>query len=229
MLELVNSRQVVRDLQQVSRAVRRIQRRAAFAGKEALNDTAKAAAVRQKQDIGKWIDRPKPFTEKGFAVDYASKDKLESSVYVKRIQAEYLKWQVFGGTRKSGDSVPVRKPGAAGFNYRLTKYGNIPGKRGGFAALKRRPNIFVGRPKWGDRYGPAGIWQREQGRKKRGRWLRLLVAFEPITKYRVTSFGVAFSGESPFFLISRNVGDDTLADNLDEQMVREFGAAGFVL
>lgn len=75
------------------------------------------------------LDRPTPFTQKGFYVKAAKRDNLVAEVGFKDIQAKYMKYQVEGGVRKSTDA-GIKMPG----NIQLNTFGNIP--KGMIAKLK---------------------------------------------------------------------------------------------
>lgn len=133
----------------------------------ALNDVATDVVSDLNRQLPRRIDRPTPFTQKAFAILYAKKSNLNATILIKDIQAGYLTAQEYGGTRYPKNAalvVPV--------NQRLNKYGNLP--RGAIKRILARKDTFAGRIN-----GNAGIYQRIKG----GR-LRMLVAFEPRTKYR---------------------------------------------
>ena len=152
-----------------------------FALSKGLNDTATEAINAMKAQLPKKLDRPTPFTMRAFALKRSTKRNLVATVYVKPIQAEYLEYQILGGTRRpKGKALLVPR------GVRLNKYGNIPRKR--VQTLLARPDTFSGTIN-----GVAGIWQRGH-HTKTGRWstagkakptsLRLLVAYEPKASYR---------------------------------------------
>lgn len=161
-----------------------------FAAAVALTRTAKAAAEEEKQEASRKLEEPTPFTLRGIRFDKATKQNLQARVYVMPIQAEYMHWQVEGGTRqkraKSGEALPV--------NIAVNKYGNIVARgRGKLKALINRPDTFIGTVK-----GVYGLWQRgrsakngkfrAQGKvrsagKTRATTVRLLVRLEPSVRY----------------------------------------------
>lgn len=126
-------------------------------------DAAVAALDRQ-------IDKPTPFTRQGFFLVPARKDTLSATVGIKDKQAEYLVYQVQGGSR-SPKNVALRLPAAV----QLNEYGNLPagvikqliaraqaGKRATKGQAKRfgvsrELDLFYGDPGDGR---PAGIYKR---------------------------------------------------------------------
>lgn len=187
MIEIQNLPQFKRQVRDVVKDIEYAQKQTRFATAVALTRTAFQIVQEEKATLPRHLDRPTPFTSRAFRYERATKDRLRASVYVAPIQEQYLKYQVLGGTRTSGIVIPVEQT--------VNRYGNIPGLRGGrvIHRLAGRPDIFVGQPKWGASYGPAGVWQRMgQGM---GRYLRLLMAFEQEAKYKDDRF--------PFFRIAR--------------------------
>lgn len=79
----------------------------------------------QRQEIPKSLNKPTPFTIRGIAFTRPSAGKLESSVYVKPIQAEYLARMVRGGVRnpiRQFVFIPAR-------SQQTNPYGNMPRSR----------------------------------------------------------------------------------------------------
>lgn len=141
-----------------------------FALSVALNDVAGEA--KQAEDLGLMtsFDRPTPFTRRAIGRTYANKKNLHVEVFVKDIQAKYLKYGVEGGTRRAaGRKIPV-----PGKRMRLNQYGNMT--RGAVGKAAGRANTFVGRPS-GRADLPVGIWQRSKS------GLKLLVLFTPQADY----------------------------------------------
>lgn len=152
-----------------------------FATAKALTDTAKDAQRAVTAQIPRKIDRPTRFTMNAVGFDRATKRRLESAVFIKPIQAVYLRWQIEGGTRVAdgaGTGVPTR-------NKSLNRYGNIPGRRAG---LVKGPNEFIATIN-----GVSGVWRRS--RSKRDRRPKLLIAFERAVKYQK---------RLPFYRIAEN-------------------------
>ena len=93
-----------------------------FATARALSQTASLGVTASVSQAKKDIDRPTPFTLRGFASLNASKSNLQAHVFIKPIQAEYLKYQIDGGTREDKKGSPVIAPGK---KLKLNQYGNI--------------------------------------------------------------------------------------------------------
>jgi hypothetical protein len=170
-----------------------------FAASKALNETAKDIVKAEQDALDKHIDRPTPFTKKAFVIKFASKRRLIAHVRVKRIQEEYLKWQVYGGTRPAKNTaipVPV--------NIRLNKYGNI--SRGGISKALAKSKVFSGIPQ-GKTQKQAGIYQVMGG--KRSRRLRLLAAYEKKAEYRK---------RFPFYDVAEDTTRRVFKRNLDKSV-----------
>lgn len=106
-----------------------------FATSKALNATARRVVEAMPAEMDKALDRPTPFTKKGVAVlERADKSRLQVTVGFRKIQAEYMQWQVAGGLRSPGDA-GLKLPSA----IKLNDYGNIPkGVIAGLIALARK-------------------------------------------------------------------------------------------
>ena len=129
------------------------------------------------------LDRPTPFSKRGWFVRRATPSTLTATVQLMDRQAAYLRYQIAGGARQAGPR-GIKLPG----NIVLDTFGNIP--RGLIAKLKaaaqngtlgpavaKRLNahgnrrkgaaplqLFLGRPAgphW--RNAPLGIWRRVPG------------------------------------------------------------------
>ena len=134
-----------------------------------LNNTAFKVKDAEVVALEKHLDRPTPFTKRGYEVVKATKQRLVASVRARQVQGEYLKWQVEGGSRRPPKVANVIPAGVGRNTYGNMKAGAVK-RMVGDGGDKRR--FFSGKP--GSR--PAGIWQR-LGKGKR-RELRLMVAYE---------------------------------------------------
>ncbi len=152
-----------------------------FAVALGINDVTGQIAAAERTSMGRDLDRPTPFTQRGLTVDRASKRKLTGIVRFKPIQAEYLATQASGGKRRAKKRAVLVPVG-----LRVNKYGNLPKN-----AIKRalaRPDTFSGKVR-----GVAGIYQRPKGGARRGRGgvgagtntkgLKLLVAYKASVSY----------------------------------------------
>lgn len=145
------------DIKKATRYLNSVQRKQVpFATAKALTLTAKDAQVNITKTLPKDLHKPTPFTMRGIGMRPAKKKFLQSSVFVKPIQFDYLKWSIHGGTRHPKHRVIII--GAEG--RRRNQYGNTPGFRHLRRNLLAKPNVFEG-----EINGQAGIWQR----KKRSR------------------------------------------------------------
>lgn len=138
-----------------------------FASSLALNKLAVLGQRAAVRGLAVHIDKPTPFTKRGIRVRRSNKSNLVSAVFVQDIQAEYLRFAVFGGNRKPKGRaliIPVQQ--------RLNQYGNLPKNK--IKNLMARDDTFalVNSPR-------AGIYQR----LKNGR-LKLLVSFKGGADYR---------------------------------------------
>jgi len=168
-----------------------------FAAALGLTMTAKKVAKVEQRMMVRKLDRPTPFTIKGVKCQGASKNdfktgRLHSSVYLMDKQAEYLRFQIEGGTRTpKGQAIAVPTS-----NVKLNRYGNLAGGQGRIKRLLAKKNVFQGTIN-----GVAGVWQRpKRGKRSRGgsgtigqSGLKLLVAYESSTQYqpRFDFYGIA--------------------------------------
>ena len=88
------------------------------------------------------------------------KTGLHSRVYLMPTQAEYLRYQIEGGTRTpKGTAIAVPTS-----NVKLNRYGNLAGGQGRIKRLLAKKNTFQGTIN-----GVAGVWQRpKRGKRSRG-------------------------------------------------------------
>ena len=125
---------------------------------EGLNRTMRGIEQAELNALETHLDRPIPFSMNAFgtfkARPYAG--GIDTVLYIKPVQAEYLKYPIEGGVVES-TLTPVI--GVA----KLNAAGNIPGKqlRGMAGAAPRRIGSFIGQPGPKDnlRY-PFGLWKR---------------------------------------------------------------------
>ena len=191
------------NIKDVQKTLTRLERQQLpFATALALTQTAADAKAAIDKQLPQKLDRPTRFTLNAIGVTRATKRLLESTVFVKPIQAEYLKWQIEGGVRRTsgyGTAVPTK-------NAKLNKFGNIPNRRKG---LIRNANQFIAVIN-----GIAGVWERGHFSKRgnfttrgqsRSTALRLVHAFEQ---------SVTYESILPFYKIAANVGRNVFARNL---------------
>jgi hypothetical protein len=141
-----------------------------FALARALTETARQTAAEMTRALPSIFDRPTPFTLRAMAIKPARKENLEAWVFIKDIQARYLKLEETGGAREPEPGSPLVVP----VDATLNQYGNIP--RGALSRLKgtKRGQVFVGTIK-----GVTGFWQRGPFHS-----IRLLAALHREEQYR---------------------------------------------
>ena len=138
-----------------------------FATASAINKTLFDLRKEMGKQTTKHLDRPTPFTQRGFVVGTAKKTTLKGMLFLKDVVEKYLKFQIEGGTRSTGKNIPIPyKP-----NARLNKFGNIIGKRSG---LVKKSNQYIGEVN-----GINGVWEKQKNGKN-----KLIIAFERSVNYR---------------------------------------------
>lgn len=154
------------DLEPIRKQLNNLERKQIpFATSQALNDVAYGAVQEVKRQAPTKLDRPTPYTLKGFRYRKSTKRDLVSSVFIDSNRYKYLRYQIEGGTRNNsgkGTAVPV--------NIKLNKYGNIPGRRKGIIKKKSQ---FIGNVR-----GKPAIWERS----KKG--LKLLAVIKTHVTYK---------------------------------------------
>ena len=195
------------DLKDVTRYLTRIQRKQVpFATALALTTTAKDVQRAETVQLTKKLDRPTPFTKRSMGIKAATKRRLTAEVFIKRIQARYLQWQIFGGVRR-GSLLTVPK------QQKVNVSGNIP------ALKKKKPVWRKGRTTTKKSFvktirGTRGVWERIGG--KHAQKIRLLVAFEDSLTYRK---------RFPFFKIAEGVVRNRFVKNFNAALARALRTA----
>lgn len=190
----------------VSRYITGIGKQARFAAAVSLTRTAQDVQSEVPAALDRALDRPTEFTKRGTYIVPARKDRLESVIGFRTIQAKYMGLQISGGTVQA-KAAGIKLPG----NIQLNAYGNIP--RGTIARLKaaakggalgplaaKRLNVqgnrrkgaapiqlFYGRPA-GRRWetAPVGIWRRipPAGRGTKGKLVPVILFEDTPARYR---------------------------------------------
>ena len=131
----------------------------------------------------RYLDRPKPSTQKGFRATVAKKSTLTSVIKPKDRpynQDRYLSGNILGGQRKPKyDALFVNHPTATNIptgaklvptaNIKRDRYGNIARRtindiyKSVGNTNTKGGNIFIGKPQGGSR--PAGVYRRERNNK----------------------------------------------------------------
>jgi len=120
-----------------------------FASAQALNDTQFDNRQNMVKAVSVDLDRPTPFTKRGFRVIKASKRKLWADLEIPPDRLKYMRYQIFGGTRLPRSRVIIIGTG------KRNQYGNTRGMRNLRNTLLNRAGHFEGE----SRNGTAGIWK----------------------------------------------------------------------
>lgn len=163
-----------------------------YAAMNTLNTVAFGVRDEEVKALDKHLDRPTPFTKRGYEVVKASRGRLIASVRARQIQAAYLKYQVEGGSRGPKRQAIVL-PRAIGVNA----YGNMP--KGRVKSVLAQKTVFSGKVK-----GIGGIWRRVGGKKNPG--LKLLVKYTGKASYseRLPFYEVAQATVNRMFMVEFN-------------------------
>lgn len=109
--------------------------------------------------MSRTIDRPTPFTLNATAIHRADRNRLSAKLYIRPIQARYLRYAIQGGTLPT-----ILEP----IQVNTDRHGNIRGKRGGMQKI-----ASMGRKRFvATINGTTGVWQRHG---PGGRRIKLLV------------------------------------------------------
>ena len=174
-----------------------------FAIANGINSTLFGLKKEMSKQAEKKLDRPTPATKKGFFVKKANKKKQFGFLAIKDFVAEYLKYQISGGTRSGSKKIPVPYTK----NIRLNKYGNIIGKRRGL--IKNPSKQFVA--KIG---GVSGVFQRHG---KGGKQSKLIIGFKDSVTYNKKPF--------KFYTIGKSYINNTYNRNLDKAFRKAMATA----
>lgn len=175
--------QVKADTRNVKRWLSNVQKKQIpFATAQAITKTLHVARKDVIRQLDKDIDRPTPFTRRGFRVDGADKVKLTGRLFILPKQEQYLRWQIFGGVRlPAGQALALRPAKFVAGGVRVDRYGNIPKSQQARALLAK--GAFSGTVN-----GVAGIWQAPKktktGKLRKGARMKLLLAYERQAVYR---------------------------------------------
>ena len=97
------------DVKKVTKGLNDLQRKQIpFATKKAI-DTTLFGLREEEQDIAiLQLDRPTPWTLRGFRVQKATKQNLRGELYITADRWKYMKFQIKGGTRTpTGRAIPI--------------------------------------------------------------------------------------------------------------------------
>ena len=167
-----------------------------FATQNAINTTLFQLRKEMGKQLDKKLDRPTPFTKRGFFVNKAKKSLLVGLLIMKDVVANYMQYQVDGGIRTDSKFIPIPfKP-----NARLNKFGNIIGKRTG---LIKKESQFIGTVK-----DTTGVWERTNKNQR----VKLIIGFERSANYKP---------RFPFYLIAQKFSTNVF----DRNFVKSFNKA----
>ena len=165
-----------------------------FATAQAINNTLFGLKKEMGKQTVKKLDRPVPFTQRGFLINKAKKTNQVGVLYIRPEVAEYLKYQIDGGVRSQATKIPV----PILKNKRLNKYGNIAGKRSG---LVKGSKEFIGTIK-----GVTGVWKQQ----RKGQAPILLIKFHDSVRYDKKPFD--------FYKIGKMYSKNTFDKQLDKAL-----------
>jgi hypothetical protein len=138
-----------------------VQKQLPFAIAQGINRTAARIAEAEAENIKQTFPRATPFTQKSVAIKRARKGMPIAVISLRDIAASYLQPYETGGVHKLSSRALLNPK-----NIRLNQYGQLP--RGALAALKGRPDIFIGAVTTSSGETINGVWQRPTDTKKVG-------------------------------------------------------------
>ena len=171
-----------------------------FATQNAINTTLFQLRKEMGKQLDKKLDRPTPFTKRGFFVNKAKKSLLVGILIMKDVVANYMQFQVDGGIRADSKFIPI--PFVP--NARLNKFGNIIGKRTG---LIKKQTQFMGTVK-----GTTGVWERTNRNQK----VKLIIGFEKSATYKP---------RFPFYIIAQKFSANVFDKNFTKSFNRALKSA----
>lgn len=136
-----------------------IQRQVPFAIAQGINRTAQRVVDAERQNLADTLENPSPFTRSAVGLQRAKKGSPTAVVYMKDITASYLEPFETGGVHKLASRALLNPK-----NIRLNQYGQLP--RCTLAALKNRPDVFIGAVKTASGETINGVWQRPTNTKR---------------------------------------------------------------
>lgn len=172
----------------------RYAQQARFATALALSTTVKDIQDAMPAKLEADLDKPTPFTKKAFATERATPQALRAAVYIRPLQAAYLRYQVVGGAR-SPSKVALRLPSVVSLN----QYGNLPTgtirqliarakagmratrKQAGRYGVSSAVDLFYGDPGDGR---PAGLYKRVVISPTRHQLVPIVVMPKQAAQYR---------------------------------------------
>ena len=184
------------DIKQATRYLTKVQRKQIpFATSLAINKTLQNIQKKEQEQMVVRLDRPTSQTVKAVRIAPSKKKVLpiSGSVFLLDWAAEYLNYQIEGGTRRTKTAVPTS-------NAKLNKFGNIPGRKTG---LLKRKTDFIATIR-----GTAGVWRKTGSRNNKQ--LRLIHAFIENPRYKPARW--------PFYKIGAKVVDRKFSINFNRAL-----------
>jgi hypothetical protein len=117
-----------------------------------VNRTMRAIEQAQLNAMETSLDRPSIFTMNALGVQPANARHLDASIFVRPLQADYLKATIEGAVLER-TIVP--------FRIKRDRFGNIPGKRRGWKGMARGKSVFVSKIQEGRAAGKVGLWRKQ--------------------------------------------------------------------
>ncbi len=171
------------NMKRVTRFMSDVQRKQIpFATALAITNTLHIARKDVGKQLEKDIDRPVPWTKRGFRVDGAKKTTLTGRLFIMPSQARYMHYQIEGGVRKpKGQALALPPAKHRSGDVRRNKYGNIPKTQQARAQISK--GAFSATIN-----GVAGIWKAPKktktGKVRKGQKMKLMLAYEKQAVYR---------------------------------------------
>ena len=201
---------IAAEIRSVERYLTDVQKRhIPFAASRTINDLAKKIArkVMPEKAEATFKGGVPSFTKRGFFYENSTRRNLTAKVFIGEKQAEYLKFQILGGTRfPDRQSLMISTD-----KTKLNKFGNIT--RATYNNLiNDKVKYFKGVPKGKAGKNYEGIWERD-GRSARhpsGRRIRMVARYidqaqyQPIFPYAKIAKRVVFSQDDGAASIFRN-------------------------
>lgn len=203
--QAVSKIRIKTNLYDTRRWVGDVQKQVAYATVVALTRTTKRLVPIMEDAVRKSFDKPTAFSVRAFGTVPATKQSLESKLFIKDRQAEYLSPNIVGGRRgqkrfekRLGYDAKTHGYWVPGKGSTLNAAGNLGVKQIALIAQKLRASgrygeVFVGMPKNNPAL-PFGIWARvKQGRGSRVSSLKplLIRVNQPAYRKRFDFFGIA--------------------------------------
>lgn len=153
-----------------------------FATAQAITRTLHITKADELIQLERDLDRPTPWTKRGFRVEGAKKTTLTGRLYILPSQLKYMQYQISGGVRRArGTALALPPAKSMPGDIPRNKYGNISRTKHARALLAK--GAFSATIN-----GVAGIWmapkKTKTGKVRKGSRMKLLLAYERQATYR---------------------------------------------